>query len=202
MSEPERITAHTPVTDVRADGLARVIEQLKGKPAFAALLTTYLDEIQALQTAAWSLYALTIDTSEDDALDQLGDLFVQPRPPDMTDAVYRRVLKGCAQARLASGGTSGLIAIMRALVGSYAFTMREAFPAAVVFEPTASTGIPADVTARVMRRGKSAGVALQVVDVPEGDAFRFSTSMFRSVSDATGLSDTTQTVGGVLVGVT
>lgn len=202
MTEPARITAHTPVTDVRAAGLARVIEQLKGKSAFTALLTTYLDEIQALQTAVWQIYALTIDTSEGDALDQIGDLFVQPRPPSMTDAVYRRVLHGCVAARKASGGTSGLIAVMHALVGSYAFSMTEAFPASLLFVPDASTGIPADVTARTLRRGKSAGVGLQVIDVPEGDAFAFSTSMFRVISDSTGFSDETQAAGGVLVGVT
>jgi len=202
MTEPARITAHTPVTDVRADGLARVIEQLKGKASFTALLSSYLDEIQALQTAIWQIYALTIDTSESDALDQIGDLFVQPRPPSMTDAVYRRVLHGCVAARKASGGTSGLIAVMRALVGSYAFEMTEAFPASLVFEPDAATGIPADVMASTLRRGKSAGVGLQVIDVPEGDAFAFSTSMFRVISDSTGFSDETQAAGGVLVGVT
>lgn len=200
--EPTRITAHAAVTDVRAVGLARVIQQLRGKPAFDALLTTYLDEVQAIETAAWQLYALAIDNSEGDALDQIGDLFDTPRSPSMTDAVYRRVLHGCVAALHASGTGNDLVRVARALVGSDAVTVREVFPAAVLVEPTAATGIPVDVMRRVLRRARSGGVGLQVIDVPEGDAFTFSSSMMHSEVDADrGFSDTTQATGGALVGV-
>lgn len=201
-SEPTRIAAHAAVTDVRAVGLARVIQQLRGKPAFDALLTTYLDEIQAIETAAWQLYALAIDNSEGDALDQLGDLFDTPRPPSMLDAVYRRVLRGCVAALHASGTGDDIARVALALVGSDAFTLREVFPAAVIVEPDAAVGIPVDVMRRVLRRAKSAGVGLHVIDVPAGNTFAFSTSMMRVQTDASrGFSDTTQAAGGVLVGV-
>ena len=89
-----------------------------------------------------------------------------------------------------------------ALVGSDAFTLREVFPAAVIVEPDAAVGIPVDVMRRVLRRAKSAGVGLQVIDVPAGATFAFSTSMMRVQTDASrGFSDTTQAAGGVLVGV-
>lgn len=202
-SEPTRITAHAAVTDVRAAGLARVIQQLRGKPAFDALLTTYLDEIQAIETAAWQLYALAIDNSEGNALDQLGDLFDTPRPPSMTDAVFRRVLHGCVAALHASGTGNDLVRVARALVGSDAFAVREVFPAAVIVEPDAAVGIPVDVMRRVLRRAKSGGVGLQVIDVPTGDALLCAPSMMRIYSGDPdhGFSDTTQAAGGVLVGV-
>jgi hypothetical protein len=202
VSEPARITAHAAVTDVRAAGLARVIQQLRGKPAFDALLATYLDEIQAIETAAWQLYALAIDNSEGDALDQIGDLFDTPRPPSMTDAVFRRVLHASVAALHASGTGNDIVRVARALVGSDAFSVREVFPAAVIVEPDAAVGIPVDVMRRVLRLAKSGGVGLQVIDVPAGDTFAFSTSMMHAQTDASrGFSDTTQAAGGVLVGV-
>lgn len=202
-SEPTRITAHAAVTDVRVVGLARVVQQLRGKPAFDALLATFLDEVQAIETAAWQLYGLAIDNSESNALDQIGDLLDTPRPPAMTDAVFRRVLHASVAALHASGTGNDLVRVALALVGSDAFTLRELFPAAVIVEPDAATGIPVDVMRRVLRRAKSGGVGLQVIDVPAGDALLCAPSMMRIyASDPDhGFSDTSQAAGGVLVGV-
>lgn len=203
MTEPARLTSHTADTTVAADGLARIVTQLRDKPAFRALLSTYLDEVQVAETAAWGLYALTIDGSDGDALDQLGALLSQPRPPGLSDAVFRRVLHGCVAALHASGRGDALIRVALALVGSSAFTLRESFPATVVLEPTAATGIPVAVMRATLAHAKAAGVGLQVIDVPSGSAFSFAPTMFlsKSTTPDEGFSDETQVTGGKLVGV-
>lgn len=204
-TELTRITAHAADTTVTAAGLRRIVSQLRGKAAFEALLTTYLDEIQALESATWELYALTIDNSSDDALDQLGDMFNMPRPPGLTDAVYRRLLHGCVAALTSAGRGNDLLRVARALVGPTpaAFVMTEVFPAAFIIAPAVATGIPIAAMRGVLARAKAAGVGLAVIDVPDDDWLLCSSSMMRvdTTDPDHGFSDTSQIVGGALVGV-
>lgn len=201
MSEPTNITAHTHDTEHVAQALASLASQFR-RPAIEAIATTWATQAQEIEDALWELYGLGIDDSEAHALDQIGWLMRQPRAVGMTDAVYRRVLRGCVEARRSGGRGPGVVATMRALVGSDAFTLRETFPAAFIAEPDASTSIPVEIMRAVLARAKAAGVGLAVLDVPAGDAFTFGSSMMHAEVDADrGFSDTAQAAGGVLVGV-
>ena len=201
MTEPSRILAHARDAAHVAEGLALVITQLRGKPAFEAVLSSWLTQVQAVEDALWGLYALAIDNSSAHALDQLGALLGQPRPVNLGDVPYRKVLHAATIALTSSGTGDELLAAMHALIGSWDFTMALAFPATVLFEPDEASDVPAAVMASVLRRVKSGGVGLQVVDVPSGDVFAFAAGEVPETDVDTGFSDTGGLVGGQLVGV-
>lgn len=201
-AEPDRISAHATNTAHIAEGLASLARQFSSAARIQALLTALLRPVQEVEGDVWDLHALGIAESSDHALDQLGVVLGQSRPAGLSDAAYRTVLRAVVKTLHSSGTGENLLAIMRELVGSYAFTMAEAFPASLVFEPTASGDLSAEVMLGVLRRGASAGVALQVVDVPSGDLFAFSSdSEVSGSSSATGFSDTSMVTGGKLVGI-
>jgi len=201
MTEPSRILAHARDAAHVAEGLALVITQLRGKAAFEAVLSSWLTQVQAVEDALWGLYALAIDNSSAHALDQLGALLGQPRPVNLGDVPYRKVLHAATIALTSSGTGDELLAAMHALIGSWDFTMALAFPATVLFEPDEASDVPAAVMASVLRRVKSGGVGLQVVDVPSGDVFAFAAGEVPETDVDTGFSDTGGLVGGQLVGV-
>lgn len=98
-----------------------------------------------------------------------------------------------------------MVRAMRELMGgaSLAFYVTEYFPADVVVEPVDATTLQATVIKAVLSRVKMGGVGLQVIDVPSGDTFAFSTLSTRGISaSARGFSDAaTGLTGGQLVGV-
>ena len=202
MTEPSRITAHAHDTAHAAEGLALLTSALRGKPVMTALLTSWLDEVQAVEDALWSLYGLGIDESSDAALDQLGVVLGHPRPDGLSDALYRRVLHAVVIALRSSGTGDEILRATHALLDSWDFTMVEAFPATVIVEPESALEIPARSILGVLRRVRSGGVGLQVLDVPEGDTFNFSDDPELSGTDAgRGFSTTAGLVGGQLVGM-
>ena len=136
------------------------------------------------------------------ALDQLGVILGQPRPADMLDAPYRLVLSAVVIALRSSGTGDELLNATRALLGSWDFTFTETFPAAGLIEPDAAPSVPSAVMVAILRRVKSGGVGLQLIDVPSGDLFSFSSVDGEPETDAAhGFSDTGGSVGGALVGV-
>ena len=201
--EPDRITAHAEVTTHVADGLAGLPHQLRGRPIYEALLTTYLTQAQELESAAWDLYALGIDESSNHALDQIGAILGAARPTGLADSYYRWILKAVVIALTSSGTLNDLIRAMRELMGgaSLAFDITEHFPADLVVEPVSATDLTARTILTVLERVKAGGVGLQVIDVPSGDTFAFSTLTTRSISASSrGFSDTAGLTGGQLVG--
>ena len=203
MSEPDRIAAHAEVTTHAADGEARLAMQFR-RERIEAILAPWLAQVQELESAAWDCYALGIDNSEGAALDQLGVVLGAARPTGLSDEQYRWILHAATVALRSSGTGDDLVKAMRELMGgtSLAFYVREHFPADVVVEPVSATTLQASVIKSVLTRAKSGGVGLQVVDVPSGDTFAFSTLSTRAISaSARGFSDTSRLTGGQLVGV-
>lgn len=202
MSEPDRLTAHATVATHVADGIRSLAQQLRGRAALEALASSWLVQVQELETAAWALYGLAIDNSSDHALDQVGALLVMPRPDGMLDAAYRKVLKGVVAAHRSTGEGDALEGVVYAMLDAWP-TLTEAFPATVVVEPVTSD-VPAAVIAAVLRRAKSGAVGLQVIDVGDGTAepFRFSSEAEEMILDSdAGFGDSTGGVhGGALHG--
>jgi hypothetical protein len=202
VTEPTRITEHAHDDAHVAEGLALLTSRLRGKPAIEAFLSSVLEQVQEVEDALWSLYGLAIDDSSDVALDQIGAVLGQPRPDGMDDTTYRLVLGGVVVALTSSGTGDDLLRATHALLGSWDFSLTEAFPAAVLIEPDAHPSVPAAVIHAVLRRVKSGGVGLQVIDVPSGDLFTLSSSVELEEDDADrGFSDTDRAAGGLLVGV-
>lgn len=201
--EPDRIAAHAEVTTHVADGLAGLPHQLRGRPAYEALLTTYLTQAQELESAAWDLYALGIDESSAHALDQIGVILGAARPTGLADSHYRWILKAVVVALTSNGTLNDLIRAMRELMGgsSLAFDISEVFPGDLVVEPVSATDLTARTILTALARVKAGGVGLQVIDVPTGDTFAFSTLTTRALSASSrGFSDTSGVTGGKLVG--
>jgi hypothetical protein len=202
MTEAARITEHAENTSHVAEGLSELARQFASKPRIEALLRSLLVKVQEVEGDTWDLYALAIADSSDAALDQLGRVLGQARPASATDTVYRKVLRAVVLTLHSSGTGDELLRVMRELVGSYSFTMTLAYPASLVFRPDDAGDVPASVALEVLRRGASAGVRLQVVEVPSVGRFTFSSSSEESdTSSSKGFSNTSQNTGGALVGI-
>ena len=72
MTEPDRIAAHAAVATHVADGLRSLAQQFRGRAALEALASSWLAQVQELETAAWGLYALAIDDSAAPIRDENG----------------------------------------------------------------------------------------------------------------------------------
>jgi len=204
VTEPDRIEAHAEVTTHEADGLALLGQQFR-RESIEAILAPWLVQVQELEAAVWDCYGLGIDNSSGAALDQLGVVLGAARPTGLADDEYRWILRATVVALRSNGTGDDLVNAMRELMGgtSLAFYVTEYFPADVVVEPVSSTTLAASVIKSVLARVKAGGVGLQVVSVPSGDTFAFSTLSTRGISaSARGLGDSTDAlVGGQLVGV-
>lgn len=121
------------VTDHVERGLARLIDQFKGRPRIEAWISSYLEEVQELSTAAWGVLVLRlIDDAEGEQLTVLGKIVGQPRT--VADDERFRVI---VRARVAANGSSGrwndILRVARLLLGPEAsFSLRAHYPAALV----------------------------------------------------------------------
>jgi hypothetical protein len=200
MTEPNRVTSLTEITSHVRDGLALFSQQFRGKERIEALATVLLTQVQEAEAALFDLYSDGLDTATDAQLDQIGELLGRPRA-GLSDNAYRTVLRGTAKAIASSGTMPELYDIADTLL-DVDFTLRAYTVATVQLEPTTHPTLDARLTLEVVRRAKAAGVRLLVVDVPSGDAFTLSDTSDTDTGDADhGLSDTTGTPGGKLVGV-
>lgn len=202
MTEAVRLTEHATEADHAGVGASELARQFADKPRVAALLAALLAGVQLCETETWELYALTINSSSAHALDQIGAVLLQPRPDGLSDANYRKVLRGVVLALRSSGTGDEMEAVARAVLGAWA-TITEAFPATLVVTPAEDNPIPTTVILSVLRRAKSAGVGLQVIDMGPDPRFRFSSSAEEAVVNSDhGFGDSTGAVsGGELVGV-
>lgn len=206
MTEPARITGHARETTHVSKGIARLARQFRGQPVIRAILTTWLSQVQELENALWAvLVNTTLDNAEGDALEQLGALVGMARGAlgitPWTDEEYRTVLRATILANRSNGTGDDLLAILHRLLGSWGVSLTEYFPAALVAEPDASPALGSQALFTLLRRAKAGGVQLQVVDVPEGDAFTFASGEAVETDAAHGFSDTSGLTGGELVGV-
>lgn len=201
--EPDRVDAVARVTDHRAAGLARLTSQWQGLPVIEAVLGAWLDQIQAVEDALWSLLVdTTLETSTLAALDQLGRVVRQARPSGLGDEDYRTLLRAVILANRSRGRLPDLLAVASLLFGATAFTVTEPGRATVVVEPASQPStLSTAVIAAVLRRAKAGGVRLLTIDVPAGSAFTFSPNEKVLASPSRGFGDIAQTTGGRFVGV-
>ena len=198
--EPNTVIGHARVTAHVSEGLALLPAQFRGKPRIRALMRALLRQVQQTEDALWSLYGLAIDNSSDAALDQVGRVLRMGRG-GLLDVEYRRVLRAVVIALRSSGTADEVLRAAAALFDSWDFSYAEAYPAKIVIEPDAPSSLAATTLHAVLRRAKSAGVGLQLVDVPAGDPFSFSDGHDIEDDAARGFSDTGGAAGGLLAGV-
>lgn len=169
-----------------------------------SLLAALLRPGQDLEDAAHPLVTLGLDDSADHALTQVGEL-VGLRRRDATqisDARYRVALRAWVRAMRSNGTIPDIEAVAAILAGGDGFELDEYFPAGVLVTPDAALGTDDAYVGAIARAVRSAGVRLQVICPPPGDAFTFAGGDEEPEASATlGWSNATQTTGGYLAGV-
>lgn len=199
MTEPDRIEAHTQVTDHEDGGVALLTRQFR-KPAIEAVLRSWLAQVQDLEDAFWALLVNGLDNAVGAQLDQIGDLLGRPRA-GLADAVYLKLLRATALAIRSSGTGPELVAILDLLRGSVVTTLTEPPIATVKVSPASHLSFPTELLLEVLVRAKATGVRLLVEDIPSGDAFMFASGAVTETDADHGFSNTGGLVGGQLVGI-
>jgi hypothetical protein len=121
----------TQTTDHTTEALANLLEQFKNSPKLAALLTSYVDQIQDLEDAIYGLLqGRWLDYAEGDQLDGLGSIVGENRE-GRTDSDYRLAIRVRILINLCEGTPEQIIEIFELLTGAV-IELREYFPAALV----------------------------------------------------------------------
>ena len=158
------------ITDHPADGLSKLISQFKQKDRIAALLTSYLEQCDDLETALWQLYTKrTVEKAVGAQLDGLGDIVGQPRG-NLNDADYRHFIKTRIRVNISKGRAEELLQICRLLFGADNPTEIQDMPIADIYltQPTQLT-LPATFVNEFLQAAKAAGVKLHFIHFLESD---------------------------------
>jgi len=177
------------------------------QPKLQALLASYLEQVQDVEDAVWSLYYGTmIFDATGDALNMLGDLVGQPRA-GRTDEVYRVWILARARVQRSNGKPEELLAILRLVCEpAIGISLFEFYPATLQIRltGTAITATLATQVAELMQHAKAQGIALEMYYAPIAlsGVFTLGASSDYAHTDAgTGLADTALTTGGKLTGI-
>lgn len=158
-----------PATDVRAQGLERLVPEYQETPRWQAWIASTLDSVQELELAAFDLWeaVLNLDLAVGAQLDLIGRIVREDRD-GRADDLYRRALSVRVLINRSQGRIRELIAIVRlfeamdAVVGSYV-RITEHQPARMEIRIiTTPVNTPAEVHKR-LRQAKAGGVALQTI---------------------------------------
>lgn len=184
-------------------GLGLLIEQYKDKPRLAALLTSYLDRIQELEDAIWSVIeGRLIDQAVGVQLDILGKLVGQSRI-DLDDEIYRTRIRTRIRANRSLGHPEDLIAVTQTCIGlDIPFEHRELYPATTIIDIEGSLSV-ASVLHSFLVTAKAIGTAV-TTHFFEGDlenTFAFAESDVAEEDTARGFAgDDGDPPGGQLIG--
>lgn len=125
-------------TDYLVEGLGRMLEQFKGKPRFTAIITAYMNEVQAAEDALWEIYIsrllqdLLVNGSDDtDLINKLGALVGQNRE-GFDNATYIRLIAARIKTNRSDGKRETMIAIASILVPETVIEAREYVGAIVI----------------------------------------------------------------------
>lgn len=194
--------------DVVAEALSQLKEQFKGKPMLEALLESYIEELQELETVTYSLYAeRLLDTAVGAQLDQLGAVVGQERIGD--DDYYRQLIRARIAINRSNGQVEELLNIFVLVWGdTYVFQIEEPGPASMnitMVGPAQATPVnDPELLFLLATDAKAGGVALQVLYSLVADSATFtlsSQSDTLETSATQGCANAAQTTGGNLAGV-
>jgi hypothetical protein len=148
-------------TDHVEDGISKLLEQYKGKPRIAALLSSYLRRVQELDDAAWDvLVSRLIDTAVNEQLTVLSRLVGEP--VRLADDERQRVL---VRARIAVNRSSGHgddILRVAGLLFDREFELTEHFPAAMVVRVLEPMSAIPELEQSMLEQAAAGGVRIDV----------------------------------------
>lgn len=172
----EHDTKHT------AEGLGRLLQQFKEKQRIEDFLSAFLDQIQEIEDAAWTLYIeRTLENADGALLDQLGGLVGEERR-GRTDARYRRFIGVRILSNRSDGQIEQLYSILRQIFGgTFSGWIDEHDPAAMVLNliSPVTTDAPASEIDIVLKRAKGGAVSLHAIysESVATDQFLFDSSV-------------------------
>lgn len=153
------------VTNVRERAIGTAIAQFRDKARFITLIDIFTRPMQELENVFWDLYTLRdLVNGVGTQLDVIGAI-VQEARGGLADDDYRAILRIKILVLRSKGTAEDLIKICRVFLDTENFTYDELYPAKVVI--TVTDSITTDRLAllkKFLRKGKSGGVALDVVD--------------------------------------
>lgn len=162
-------------TDHISAGLARLVEQFKGKPNLRAFLGAYLGGAQSIEDALWQLFTdRWVGNALGASLDVIGRIVGQARDNSADDDEYRIRIKARIRANLSSGSVENIYSVFRTLLPASALSIAPAYPAG--FTLTVSevlTDAYAALYATFLAAAKSAGVGAQLIWQPAENAEAF-----------------------------
>lgn len=203
--EPNTVAAYVHNDAHVAQGLAQLSAQFQGKPKIAALLSAFLTQVQLLEDETWKLIAqggpaAALTAGWSTLLDQIGTLVGITRQ-GLSDAAFYWAIQGAIAANRSQGSCADVIGVT-ITAGAGTVIVTESFPAAMLVDPAMPLfNYSSAVLIALLRRTKSAGVRLNLLDYPAGDIFSCSDTEFVETSATLGFSDTTGVAGGNLMGV-
>lgn len=165
------------VTDHEDRALARLIQQLKGKPRLEGLLRAFVSEVQAVEDALWQVFdQRLLDNAVGAQLDLLGRVVGRERA-GMDDDSYRTHLRVQIRLNLGSGTARDVLETFALLVNAdlSRLELEEQYPAAFVLRVLGALPVTVDDAADILGRAKAAGVRalLEWREGSEAVAFRF-----------------------------
>lgn len=183
-----------------AEGKAYLMYQYRGLPKMEALLTPFLEEIQEIENAAWTLISLKdLFLASGAQLDLIGRIVNRARE-GRTDDVYRLWLRAQILINRSSGTANEMITLARLVTGADVgeVTLIDWYPARFgVYVGVGMTAEEAATLLELLILAKSAGVAVFLEYASSDESFVFEGGVGLGFGDSTDPS-----VGGTFAGVT
>jgi len=193
------------ITDHEEQAKALFIDQYKDKPRLAALLSSYITQIQSAEDILWGvILQRDVDTATGDQLDKLGRLVGQPRR-GLDDDTYRVAIKARIRANGSLGHPNDIIETAQlalSMTSPSALIFYELYPASWIVDAIDPVTIDARYVADVLRSASPAGVGghLHFSEDDEDDTFCFADADVEQASTDRGFGDLTNTAGGKMIG--
>jgi hypothetical protein len=192
-------------TTITATALARMLQQFQGSVNLRALASSYLDQAQALEDAAWPLLdERGIDNATGDRLDRIGAI-VKTMRGGRNDTDYRLALNARIGVLTSQGTEADLLTVVQLLLQMFTpdYEFTEYFPKGVVIRAVdfETTDALSRTIGTALKQAVSAGTSMHYVAAEFPDSLQFQLSSLPSTSQTsapTGLGNDAQTSGGRL----
>lgn len=180
--------------DHKERAIGVLLSQLRDKPRFTKLIEILTRPFQELEDVFWDLYTKRrIDTATGLQLDLIGAIVAEDRG-GLLDEDYRALIRTKVRVLFSRGTGPDLIKITQLFLESNDFTYAEFYPAAIEVTVTAAiTAARLKLLKRFLRRAKSAGVRMDVIDATPGSGSRFHYG-----TEGTGIGYGIGTYGGIV----
>jgi hypothetical protein len=191
------------VSDHYDRAYVRLLEQYKDKPRFAALLKSYLDQIQELEDATWDVVeAHYVDTADLTRLKVLGRIVGQVYRGELVED-FRVMVRARIRINRSHGKQVDIIEVAQLLLDGIDLSYEEHYPASILLrvEEEFPAGVSPTLVAELLREAKAAGVGFGMI-YALSPAFKFSATSSPGTPTAVGWGTTTGAgVGGALAAI-